>query len=329
MGTTVSSLAAVGLLALVAAPAAAINYGSAQGTLLAGGERYELTHSYAIHRGSVYESGGGGDKTMTIVRLVDGEVPAEAISDDKKFAQAIADGKRHAVEIRLKDESGEILDQRLYHAGRMVTGAGGDAATWLRGEYTNKLVWGAFATDGVQPLGSDGFWRYEAFFAAQFQPPPGAALGDNSAQGTLKLGGKSAKLVAARAWVENKTPEGGTEETYTHVVLSSVPLDAETASDDAKLRAAVKKSKLQAFRFKIHDQEGSITEQAWYGPAGVETMAVQEGLRWASWEFTPERIIGFVGSDGDRQSGKTKWAVDSHFNASIEAAAEAEAPAGN
>jgi hypothetical protein len=307
--------------ALAAAPAAAINYGTAQGTVLAGGERFELNHAYAVHRGGVFENGGGGDKTLTIVRLVDGEVPADAVADDKKFAKALADGKLHAVEIQLKDESGEILSQRLYHSGKTFDAPGGDDGTWLRGEYNNKVIWGALATDGVQPFGNEGFWRYEVFFAAQFQAPPAAALSENTASGTFKLGGKSAKLVAARAWVE---PEAGSETTYTVLLLSSAPIDLATAKDDAKLLAAVKKQKLQAFKVKINDQEGTLAHQAWITPAGAEDMEPQEGLRWASWDFTTDSIVGYLTSEGDRQAGKTQWAVESHFNAAIAPAPAAE-----
>lgn len=318
----ISALAVVLCATLLAAPAAAINYGTAQGTLLAGGERFELTHAYAVHRGSVYESGGGGEKTLTIVRLTSGEIPAEAVTDDAKFAKAVAAAGLQAVEIRLKDETGEVLSQSLLHAGKTLDGAGGEAATWLRGEYNNKLIWGAASTDGVQPMGSDGFWRYEVFFAAQFEPPAAAGLEDNRAQGTFKLAGKSAKLTHARAWMENKTAEGGPEETYTVVVLSSGPLDAPTVRDDAKLAAAVKKAKLQAFKIRIHDQEGTLKEQAWYTPAGVTAGEPQEGLRWSSWEFTTDRITGFVSTDGERGTGKAKWSVDAHFNTAIEAPAQ-------
>jgi len=309
---------------LLAAPAAAINYGTAQGTVLAGGERFELTHAYAVHRGSVYETGGGGEKTLTILRLTSGEIAADAVADDAKFAKAVAAAGLHAVEIHLKDETGEVLSQSLYHGGKTIDGAGGEAATWLRGEYTNKVIWGAASTEGVQPMGSDGFWRYEAFFAAQFEAPPAAGLDDNRAQGAFKLAGKSAKLTHSRAWMENKTPEGGPEETYTVVLLSSGPVDLATARDEAKLAAAVKKAKLQAFKVRIHDQEGTLKEQAWYTPGGVTASEPQEGLRWSSWEFTTDRIMGFVTSDGERGTGKGKWSVDGHFNAPIEAPAAQE-----
>jgi hypothetical protein len=308
------TLAILALTAL-AAPAVAINYGTAQGTLLAGGQRYELNHAYAAHRGSVFEAGGGGERTLTIVRLVDGEVAADVAADDQKFAKAVADGKLHAVEVQLKDETGEIALQRLYNAGQIVDGAGGDAGTWLRGEYNNKVIWGALGTDGVQPLDNEGFWRYEAFFAAEFAAPPADALAQNAAAGTLKVGGKPVKLVASRAWIV-KDPDNA-ERTYTEVLLSSAPLDLGTARDEAKLVAAVKKQKLSAFRFRINDQEGSLTRQAWITPAGIEDMEAQEGLRWASWDFTTDTIVGFVSSDGERTSGKTKWAVEAHFNTPI------------
>jgi hypothetical protein len=318
---TTAAILALTTAAALAAPAAAINYGTAQGTVLAGGERFELTHAYAVHRGGVFENGGGGDKTLTIVRLVDGEVAADAIADDKKFAKAIADGKLHAIEVQLKDETGEIASQRLYHAGKTFDAPGGEEGTWLRGEYNNKVIWGGLATDGVQPFGNEGFWRYEVFFAAQFQAPPAAALSENTASGTFKLGGKSAKLVAARAWVE---PEEGSATTYTVVLLSSAPIELATARDDAKLLAALKKQKLQAFKIKINDQEGSLVRQSWITSAGAEDMEPQEGLRWASWEFTTDAIVGFVTSDGERQAGKSKWAVESHFNAAIAPAPAAE-----
>ncbi len=311
-------------LLCAAAPAWALNYGTAQGTLLAGGERFELTKAYAIHRGGVFESGGGGDKTLTIVRLVDGELDADTAADDKKFAKAIANSKLHAVEIRLKDESGEIVGQRLYHAGQLFDGEGGEAGTWLRGEYNNKVIWGALSTDGVQPFGNEGFWRYEAFFAAQFQAPPAEALADNAAQGSFKLGGKSAKLTSARAWVDERAEDDGEGVTRTVVVLASAPLDLETARDDEKLRATVKKSKLQAFKIWINDQEGTIIRQAWFAPGGAEQMEAQEGLRWASWEFTTDAIVGFVTSDGDRQAGKSKWAVEAQFKAAIAGAPSPE-----
>lgn len=315
----IASIAAVAILAGVV-PAAAISFGTAQGTLLAGGERYELTKAYAVHRGSVFESGGGGKKTITLVRLVDGEIDAASVADDKKFAKALVDGNLHAVEVELSDDSGEITAQRIYHGGKRVDGPGGDAGTWLRGEFNNKQIWGALGTDGVQPLGTSGFWRFEAFFAAQFEAPPGAALEQNTAQGSMKLGGKTAKLVAARSWLDTRTPEGGEEDTYTIVVLSSAPLDLDTVKDDQKLLAAVKKQKLQAFKIEIHDQDGNVTRQGWFSPAGVEQMEAQEGLRWASWEFSTDSISGFLTSDGDRQAGKTKWAIESHFNAAIEGA---------
>src|SRR4029079_7381712 len=129
--------------------------------------------------------------------------------------------------------------------------------------------------------------------------PPAAALSENTASGTFKLGGKSAKLVAARAWVEK--PDPASEATFTVLLLSSAPIDLATAKDDAKLLAAVKKQKLQAFKVKINDQEGTIAHQAWITPAGAEDMEQQEGLRWASWDVTTDSIVGFLTSEGERQ----------------------------
>ena len=316
----VATSALAALLAVAAAPAAAeLLYGTAQGALTAAGERHELTHSYALSEHSVFESRKGEVTATTVVVLSDRELDAALIGDSAKLAKAAVKTPFHAVQVRIQNDNGEILNRRLYGPGAANTDElpGGEGSLWLRGEFTDKAIWGALGTDGEMPLAGEQTWRFEAFFAASFPPPPSAKLAENTAAGIFKLAGRPVQLAYARAYLDDRTLEGGEPDTYTVVVLGSGPVDLATARNDTALAQAVKKSKLTALKLWVHDQSGEIRRQSWYSSKGTETAENPEHVRWAAWEFTPDKINGFVTSDGAQKTGKTAWDYEVNFNAPI------------
>ena len=309
------------LLALLAAPPAAAEllYGAAQGALTVAGERHELTHSYALAEHSVFESRRGDVTATTVVLLADRELDQALLGDPAKLAKAARTTPFHAVQVRIQNDSGAVLNRRLYGPGAAGTDElpGGEGSLWLRGEFTDKAIWGALGTDGALPLSGETTWRFEAFFAATFPPPPSASLAENTAAGIIKLAGRPVQLAYARAYLDDRTVEGGEPDTYTVVVLGSGPVDLPTARNDNALAQAVKKSKLTALKLWVHDQSGEIRRQSWFSAKSTETEENPEHVRWAAWEFTPEKINGFVTSDGARKNGKTAWEYDVNFHAQI------------
>jgi hypothetical protein len=309
-----AALALFSLALWTSAPAGALDYGTAQGSLLVGGERHDLNHAYALPEGSVYERGGGGDKAITHVLLLDREGDPAAIVDAKRRAKALSASGAHGVLIRIHDQSGDVQTQTLLLPGGTAEVAGDEHATWLRGEFTNRVVWGALASEGQ--LAGDPPWRYEAIFAGEFTPPRAGTLDENAAEGTFQIGSRSAQLAHARAFLE--TSEAEPEKTHTVVVLSSAPVDLATARDAEALRAAVKSAKLTAIKVWISDQEGVVTRQEWFAPQTTQHPETVEGLRWAGWDFTTDKIRGFLSTDGTKQVGRTRWQLDAHFAAPIE-----------
>ena len=311
-------LACLGLGAMLGgAPLCAdVSYGTAQGTLTVGGQRVDLEHAAALHLNSVFEKRAEGKEMETVVVLSDREVDGALLGDAERLAAAARQSGFHAVEVRIQDSSGEVLSQRLFRpgSGGPAEVLGNNEALWLRGEYTNKEIWGAVGSDGDLAM-PGGKWRYEAFFSARFPEPPAAGLASNRARGSFELDGRATRLEHARAYLEATDQE---ERTFTVLVLSSAPVDLATARDDQKLAAAARQKKLTALKLWIHDQEGTITRQQWITPEGTTQPESAEGARWAAWEFTEEVIRGFVTSDVERQSADLRFAYEAHFAAPIE-----------
>lgn len=311
-------IACLGLGAMLGgAPLVAeVSYGTAQGTLTVGGQRVDLEHAAALHLNSVFERRGEGKEMETVVVLSDRAVDGALLGDVERLAAAARQGGFHAVEVRIQDSSGEVLSQRLFRpgSGGPAEVLGNEAALWLRGEYTNKEIWGAVGSDGELAM-PGGKWRYEAFFAARFPEPPAAGLAPNRAAGTFELDGRATRLEHARAYLEATDQD---ERSFTVLVLSSAPVDLATARDDEKLAAAARQKKLTALKLWIHDQEGTITRQLWVALEGATEPEGAEGARWAAWEFTDEVIRGFVTSDGERGAGPARFSYDAHFAAPIE-----------
>lgn len=318
IAAAISAFAVIALLTAVPAIAELL-YGNAQGALTVAGERHELTHSYALSEHSVFESRRGEEVATTVVVLSDRELDRALVGDPAKLARAARSTPFHAVQVRIQNDNGAVLDRRLYGPGEAMSGEwpGGEGSLWLRGEFTDKAIWGALGTDGPLPLSGETTWRFEAFFAATFPPPPSAALAENTAAGIFKLAGRPVQLAYARAYLDDRTVEGGEADTYTVVVLGSGPVDLATARNDNALAQAVKKSKLTALKLWVHDQSGEIRRQSWFSAKSTETEENPEHVRWAAWEFTPDKINGFVTSDGARKSGKTAWDYEVNFHAPI------------
>jgi hypothetical protein len=312
-------VATLGLGAMLGgAPAfAEVSYGKAQGGLRVGGQRVDLAHAAALHVNSVFEGRGQGKEMETVVVLSDREVDRALVGDVERLAAAARQGGFHAVEVRIQDSTGEVLSQRLFRpgSGGPAEALGNDSALWLRGEYTNKEIWGAVGSDGELATPDGGKWRYEAFFAALFPEPRAAGLAEGKASGTLELDGKAISLEHARAYLEETDEE---ERTYTVLVLSSAPVDLATARADKALAAAARKGAFTALKLWIHDQEGTITRQLWVTPGETTEPDSAEGARWAAWEFTDDSIRGFVTSDGERGAGPARFSYDVHFAAPIE-----------
>jgi hypothetical protein len=305
--------------ALVASPIQAeLLYGTAQGGLTLPSGRIELAHSAAISEPSPFTSRKTEAATTTLVLLADREVDAALLADPSLLAKAARDQQFHAVQVRIQNDTGEILNQRLYGpAVGTAELAGSEQSLWLRGEFTDKAIWGALGSDGALPLQGDETWRYEAFFAAKFPAPQSASLDENTAFGIFRLAGKPTQLGYARAYLEDHTPEGGEADTNTVVLLSSGPLDLAVLRDDEALARAAKKSKLTVLKVWVHDQSGAIRRQAWFTAKGTETVDTPEHVRWAAWEFTTEVINGFISSDGARTTGKATWEFEAHLRAQI------------
>jgi len=312
-------IACLGLGAMLGgAPLVAeVSYGTAQGTLTVGGQRVDLEHAAALHLNSVFERRSEGKEMETVVVLSDRAVDGALLGDVERLAAAARQGGFHAVEVRIQDSSGEVLSQRLFRpaSGGPAEVLGNDAALWLRGEYTNKEIWGAVGSDGELAMPGGGKWRYEGFFAARFSEPPAVGLAPNRATGSFELDGRATRLEHARAYLEATDQE---ERSFTVLVLSSAAVDLATARDDQALAAAARQKKLIALKLSIHDQEGTITRQLWVTPEGATEPEGAEGARWAAWEFTDEVIRGFVTSDGERGAGPARFSYDVHFAAPIE-----------
>jgi hypothetical protein len=307
----------LGAVLSVAPLAAEVSHGTAQGTLTVGGQRVDLAHAAALHVNSVFESRGEGKEMETVVVLSDREVDGALLGDVERLAAAARQGGFHAVEVRIQDSTGEVLSQRLFRpgSGGPAEVMGNDAALWLRGEYTNKEIWGAVGSDGELAMPGGGKWRYEGFFAARFPEPAAGGLASNRAAGTFELDGRATRLEHARAYLEATDQE---ERSFTVLVLSSAAVDLAAARDDQALAAAARQKKLTALKLWIHDQEGTITRQLWVAPEGTNEPESAEGARWAAWEFTDDLIRGFVTSDSERGAGPARFSYDVHFAAPIE-----------
>ena len=107
------------LLAVSAAPPATAEllYGSAQGALTVAGERHDLTHAYALSEHSVFERRKGDVTPTTVVVLSDRELDAALLGDPGKLAKAARSTPFHAVQVRIQNDNGAVLNRRLYGPG--------------------------------------------------------------------------------------------------------------------------------------------------------------------------------------------------------------------